>query len=96
MTHDWDLNGDGQIEPASKRGWYDFARLKRGTYTVRELPQAGWAQTFPEGSQTVTVRANPACNFTQDADFDRGILLQLNHDDPQVLRGQIPEIGGEV
>jgi streptogramin lyase len=90
-THDWDLNGDGQIDPLSERGWYAFVGLEPGTYTVRELPQPGWYQTAPDGSHTVTVGANPVFNFTQDADFDRGMLLQLNHDPPNSDQLQVNE-----
>jgi hypothetical protein len=37
-------------------GWYRFIGLAPGTYKVREVPQAGWVQTWPtSGYYTVTL-----------------------------------------
>lgn len=40
-------------------GFYNFPNLIPGTYTVTEVPQAGWTMVNPvSGSQTITVVAN--------------------------------------
>lgn len=40
-------------------GFYSFPNLLPGTYTVTEVPQAGWTMVNPaSGSQTITVVAN--------------------------------------
>lgn len=36
-------------------GNYYFTNLQPGTYTIKELQQPGWAQTFPSGNGTHTV-----------------------------------------
>ncbi|MBI3464318.1 MAG: DUF4114 domain-containing protein, partial [Planctomycetes bacterium] len=46
-TMDVDLNGDGAILPDRERGLYWFTDLPPGTYTLAEVPQPGWVQTFP-------------------------------------------------
>ncbi len=57
-----DLNNNGQLdsgEPSTvtnKYGDYRFASLPAGTYTVREVVQPGWKQTYPaSGSYKVTL-----------------------------------------
>jgi hypothetical protein len=59
VTHDIDLDGSGDIDPFSERGLYSFTDVPFGTYTVREVPQAGWRQTaptpVPPGTHTVTI-----------------------------------------
>jgi subtilisin-like proprotein convertase family protein/endonuclease/exonuclease/phosphatase family metal-dependent hydrolase len=48
-----DLDRDGQLDAAepstitASDGAYSFTDLAAGTYTVAQVPQAGWTQTFP-------------------------------------------------
>src|SRR5262249_13720619 len=44
-----DLNGDGLIT-GDEIGYYRFF-VTPGTYTIREVPQTGWAQTAPNNAQ---------------------------------------------
>ena len=91
VTHDWDLNGDGVIDPAVEAGWYRFEHLSEGVYEIEELLQTGWYQTYPAERHRVTVGPDVQFPFTRDADFDRGILLQLNHDPPNNDQLQVNE-----
>jgi uncharacterized protein (DUF2141 family) len=51
-----DTNNNNQLdsgEPTSvtdNHGYYRFTSLPAGTYTVREVQQAGWTQTFPSSN----------------------------------------------
>lgn len=47
VTMDIDVNGDGQITPATESGWYQFENVNAGDYVVREVNQDGWRQTSP-------------------------------------------------
>ena len=47
LTMDVDVNGDEQIDPETERGWYWFSDIAPGTYSVREVAQQGWRQTYP-------------------------------------------------
>ena len=56
-------------EPSTQtddNGDYAFAELAPATYTVRELPQAGWTQTYPADGHTVTVGPGETAD---DVDF---------------------------
>lgn len=44
-----DLNQDGQIDPQTEHGVYQFDVLP-GTYSVREVQQTGWLQSAPQFS----------------------------------------------
>lgn len=46
VTADVDLNEDGFINPETERGYYSFTVLP-GTYTIREVMQDGWSQSYP-------------------------------------------------
>jgi Ca2+-binding RTX toxin-like protein len=48
LTHDWDWNGDGIIDPVNETGWYWFTNLEPGIYVVAEELQDGWIQTYPD------------------------------------------------
>src|SRR5208337_4929048 len=59
-----DANGNGRLEPGDistttdANGNFSFPNLLPGTYTVAEVPQAGWNQTAPStGTYQVTVDA---------------------------------------
>jgi len=50
-----DLNGDGQIDPATEMGIYTFSGLTPGRqYFVRQIQQDNWAPTTPMTSQATT------------------------------------------
>jgi YVTN family beta-propeller protein len=91
VTADLDLNGNGSIDPLTESGWYQFSLLAWGEYEIREVVPAGWAQTYPSGtgSHAVIVGADTEFVFTNDADFDQGVLFQLNHDAPNNNQLQI-------
>ena len=42
---DIDRNGDGIIQEEAERGWYRFEHVGVGTFTIREVPVSGWAQS---------------------------------------------------
>jgi hypothetical protein len=46
-TVDLDLDGDGQINPDTEKGWYTFAGLRPATYTVQQVFIANWEQSTP-------------------------------------------------
>ncbi|MCR9199684.1 MAG: hypothetical protein NXI04_13645 [Planctomycetaceae bacterium] len=48
-TADIDLNADGQIDPATETGVYQFLNVDAAEYVVREVQQDGWRQTAPGG-----------------------------------------------
>jgi hypothetical protein len=44
-SRDIDLDQSGSINEETERGWYRFENVEPGTYTVREVQQAGWVQS---------------------------------------------------
>src|SRR5262249_13832734 len=48
VTASRDTNGDGQIDPETEQGLYQFLAAP-GNYKVREAHQDGWTETFPTG-----------------------------------------------
>ena len=66
-----DQNANGQYdsgEPTKTTaadGSYAFTGLLSGTYTVAEIQQADWAQTFPEPSPVGIERVSVACDGSQ-------------------------------
>jgi VCBS repeat-containing protein len=56
-----DSNGNGildsgeQSTASASNGYYAFADLTAGTYTVREVVQSGWRQTYPSAGRPYTV-----------------------------------------
>ena len=61
-------------------GYYAFTGLPDGTYTVREIPQTGWIQSFPAaGFYTITlantvpeVNAGPDATLAEGGTFTQG------------------------
>ena len=45
ITGDVDRDGDGQIDPATESGWYQFTNLLPNEYTVTERDQPLWTAT---------------------------------------------------
>jgi len=54
------LNPGNLITTTSANGTYCFGPLAPGTYTVSEVLQQGWLQTFPSGPGTYTVTVPPS------------------------------------
>lgn len=46
-TADRDVDNNGSIDPETETGWYQFS-VDPGTYTLQEVAQAGWVQTWPD------------------------------------------------
>ena len=44
-SRDIDRNGDSIIQEETERGWYRFENVGSGTFTIREVPVSGWAQS---------------------------------------------------
>ncbi len=44
-SRDIDFDGNGVIDPESERGWYQFANVAAGQYSVREQQMPGWTQS---------------------------------------------------
>jgi S-layer protein (TIGR01567 family) len=52
-----DNQGKTITNTTDNNGNYLFGGLAAGTYTVTEIPQGGWTQTFPSGTHTVVLTA---------------------------------------
>jgi S-layer protein (TIGR01567 family) len=52
-----DNQGKTITNMTDSNGNYFFGGLAAGTYTVAEIPQGGWTQTFPSGTHTVVLTA---------------------------------------
>ncbi len=50
LSRNVDRNNDGVIQPESESGWYRFEGVGPGTFTVREVPVSGWAQSASKTS----------------------------------------------
>ncbi len=66
MTMDRDLNTNGSIDPETERGVYQFDVLVTGTYSIREVLQAGFVQSA--GASAVDALA------AYDLDQARGLV----------------------
>ena len=95
-----DLNQNGVLdagEPTATTdasGAYSFEQLRAGTYTLAEVPQAGWGRTAPlSGSYQVTRSGGQTANGIDfgglpggfDATTGRLILLVLGDDQLQIV-----------
>ncbi len=47
QTRDIDLDASGVIDPLLESGWYQFAGLETGDFTINVVPQADWQRTAP-------------------------------------------------
>ena len=54
-TTSLDLNADGIIDPATESGWYFIDGVIPGTYTVQEVLQPDWIQSFPGNNVVVSL-----------------------------------------
>jgi hypothetical protein len=59
VTRDRDVNGDGQIDPATEAGWYCFDDLPPASYIVREQAREGWTAGGPTGREQVVQLGMP-------------------------------------
>ncbi len=82
-----DLDNDSQLDPEESFGVtdadgnYAITELSPGTYTVAEVPQDDWQQTFPtdNGTHVTTV---PAGQIVEGIDFGNRFLRQSYSIDP--------------
>ncbi|MBD3559009.1 proprotein convertase P-domain-containing protein, partial [Planktothrix sp. FACHB-1355] len=63
-----DLTSSEASTQTDADGDYEFIGLEPGVYTVAEVQQEGWVQTFPEGTGTHTVEVDEN-QIVQDVDF---------------------------
>ena len=55
-----DVDGNGSIETEKESGWYTFSGIAPGAYTLREVQQNGWTQTWPNtGQYSVAMASGP-------------------------------------
>ncbi|MEO1982748.1 MAG: Calx-beta domain-containing protein, partial [Fuerstiella sp.] len=64
VTADVDLDGNGQIDPNTERGWYQFLNLVPGDYGVTEEAQPLWSQSSGNGEFS-----QEAYQLNQERDF---------------------------
>lgn len=65
-TADLDRNADGQIDPATERGWYQFVIAEDGVYAIAEVVPDGMQGTYPAGGShnvTITGLQSPAIAY---------------------------------
>ena len=55
-TQNWTATTDA-------RGFWQVCNLDNGTYTVCEVPQSGWTQTYPDGCHTVELAGYSKANI---------------------------------
>ena len=55
LTADLDLNQDGQIDPITERGVYQFGELPARLYATAEALRPGWTQTYPAEPEFHTI-----------------------------------------
>jgi hypothetical protein len=67
-----DTNNDGKPDKTTvtdQSGNFMFNGLAAGSYTVGEVPQAGWTQTYPTGAGTHSVTITQGQSVFQSVDF---------------------------
>ncbi len=78
-------------------GYYLFAGLAAGTYTVQEEMQSGWTQTFPSGTGSHSVTVDPtatvfyAYNFGNKEDGTSGLGAVKWYQPPLLHEVQVEE-----
>ena len=77
---DIDRNGDGIIHEETERGWYRFENVGVGTFTIREIPVSGWAQ-----SASVT---SPLAGTAYSLDSSLGLKFTGNYHESYGGRGE--------
>ena len=77
---DIDLNGDSIIQEETERGWYRFENVGSGTFTIREVPVSGWAQ-----SASVT---SPLATTAYSLDSSLGLKFTGNYHENYGGRGE--------
>ena len=73
VSHDLDVDGSGDIDPETERGWYWFEDVAPGGYSVHEVPQPGWVQSEPappSDHQVIVVSQS----LKEDVDFGNEML----------------------
>ena len=73
----WSLTFDAGGEPnvvTAADGTYTFANVQPGTYTIREVPQAGWGVTSPPGGAHSVVVASGQAVTGRDFGNFQGVL----------------------
>ena len=93
-----DQDGDNRIdlgEPATQTaadGTYTLQFPGAGTYTIREVLQTGFVQTFPGPAagdeHTIVLTGDPAVDATRTTGLDFGNLLTVDYGDAPVSYGE--------
>jgi hypothetical protein len=77
-----DTNGNGTLdsgEPTAvsgSNGYYAFTDLAAGTYTVREVVQAGWSQTYPSANRPYIVTLSAGQSVLYQSFGNRQVALK--------------------
>ncbi len=93
-----DQDGDNRIdlgEPATQTaadGTYTLHFPGAGTYTIREVLQTGFVQTYPgpaaDDEHTIVLTGDPALDATRTTGLDFGNLLTVDYGDAPVSYGE--------